>query len=48
VLFVCAQVLPEEAEEGEEEQWTDARHQRGTAQFAHFQFDCLVHAYQLP
>jgi len=30
VSLVCAQVLPEEAQEGEEEQWPDARHQRGT------------------
>jgi hypothetical protein len=30
VLLACVQVLPEKAEEGEEEQWPDARHQRGT------------------
>ena len=28
-LVVCAQVLPEEAQEGEEGQRPDARHQRG-------------------
>jgi len=30
VSLVCAQVLPEKAQEGEEEQWPDARHERGT------------------
>lgn len=31
---VCGQVLPEEAEEGEEEQWPDARYQRGTTRLS--------------
>lgn len=29
VSLDCAQVLPEKAQEGEEEQWPDACHQRG-------------------